>query len=179
MWKTKVGLGQFLLPLGFTGAVYASGLVPTPNDWGLLILPVCLVSAAYMRFWLPRHGGTAIAHPRSIGYRSPQIPWAIFWVTLLGHSTHYGYTVLPVAYPLIMAYYAFRFGALRAWSVFFYGGTVGSALYLNHLGVLGILWGSGHAVVTALGVDAFYNWDYKRRGVIIPGPDPEPDVEPA
>ncbi len=227
----------------FFGIHTAKGVL-TPNEWWqlntipvldfftglayIIFIPVYFGSALYMRFWLPRKG-TAIAHPRSIGYRAPQIMWAFFWVNLIGYSTYYWYAASPpwyvalyglgparldvpanvagcarfdaligmpifrewyghsadvhgaipslhIAYPLMMAYYAFRFGALRVFSTLFFLLMCFSAVYLNHHYVLDILWGSVYAVATAFALDGYWNWNLKRKGVIVPGPDPEPEA---
>ena len=56
---------------------------------------------------------------------------------------------LHIAYPLMMAYYSLRFGALRAWSIFFYVLMCFSAVYLNHHYILDVIWGSVYAIGTA------------------------------
>lgn len=71
---------------------------------------------------------------------------------------------LHVAYPLLAVFFAFRFGALRAFSVFFYAIMCFSAVYLNHHYMLDILWGSAYAVL----IYGLMNMDYaglKRRVV--------------
>jgi membrane-associated phospholipid phosphatase len=73
-----------------------------------------------------------------------------------------------------MVYYAFRFGTLRAFSTVFYFFMCFSAVYLNHHYILDVIWGSVYAIGTAFTVDQYWNWSLKRRGVIVPGPDPEP-----
>ncbi len=224
----------------FFGIATAKGVL-TPNEWWQLnthalldffcgfayiaFIPIYFGSALYMRFWLPRNG-TAIAHPRSIAYRAPQIMWGFFWVNLIGYSTYYWYAASPpwyvalyglgparldvpanvagcarfdaligipifrewygksadvhgaipslhIAYPLMMVYYAFRFGALRVFSTLFFLLMCFSAVYLNHHYVLDVLWGSVYALGTAFAMDAYWNWDLKRKGIIVPGPDPE------
>lgn len=64
---------------------------------------------------------------------------------------------LHVAYPLISVYFAFRFGTLRAFTVFFYALMCFSAVYLNHHYVLDILWGSAYALSTAIIVDLYFD----------------------
>lgn len=73
---------------------------------------------------------------------------------------------LHVAYPLVAAYFAFRFGALRVFSVCFYLLMCFSAVYLNHHYVLDILWGSAYALLVSLVLD----WIWARFG---PGPGTE------
>jgi inositol phosphorylceramide synthase catalytic subunit len=82
---------------------------------------------------------------------------------------------LHVAYPLIIAYYAFRFGALRLFSSLFFLLMCFSAVYLNHHYVLDVLWGAAYGAAVAFGLDMYWNWDFKRKGIIVPGPDPEID----
>jgi membrane-associated phospholipid phosphatase len=60
---------------------------------------------------------------------------------------------LHVAYPLLSVYFAFRFGTLRAFSVFFYILMCFSAVYLNHHYILDILWGSAYALLVAVVLD--------------------------
>lgn len=79
---------------------------------------------------------------------------------------------LHIAYPLISVYYAFRFGALKKFTVFFYALMCFSAVYLNHHYVLDLIWGSVYAVVTAFSIDMIWNWKLKRAGIIVPGVDP-------
>ncbi len=54
---------------------------------------------------------------------------------------------LHVAYPLLAALFAFRFGALRVFCLSFYLIMCFSAVYLNHHYLLDILWGSTYAVL--------------------------------
>lgn len=63
---------------------------------------------------------------------------------------------LHVAYPLIAAYFAFRFGALRIPTVLFYLLMCFSAVYLNHHYVLDILWGSAYAILVAVVLDRWF-----------------------
>jgi inositol phosphorylceramide synthase catalytic subunit len=63
---------------------------------------------------------------------------------------------LHVSYPLIAAYFAFRFGALRAFAVCFYLLMCFSAVYLNHHYLLDILWGSSYALTVAFVMDRIY-----------------------
>lgn len=65
---------------------------------------------------------------------------------------------LHVAYPLQAVYYAFQFGALRAFSVFFFLIMCFAAVYLNHHYVLDILWGSVYAIAVCVVTD----WVYRR-----------------
>lgn len=66
---------------------------------------------------------------------------------------------LHVAYPLLTVLFAFQFGAVRTFSVFFYLLMCFSAVYLNHHYVLDILWGSTYAVIIFL---VFRAWLRKR-----------------
>ena len=63
---------------------------------------------------------------------------------------------LHIAYPLLAVYYAFQFGSMRAFSVFFYVIMCFSAVYLNHHYILDILWGSTYALLIAFGMDYYY-----------------------
>lgn len=86
---------------------------------------------------------------------------------------------LHIAYPLMMVYYAFRFGAMRVFSTIFFLWISFAAVYLNHHYVLDILWGSVYAVGVSLVTDLTWNWNLKRKGVVVPGPDPEAEPVPA
>jgi len=187
--------------------------------------PVFIAVAAYYRFVLSRTG-TRHCHARTILYRSPQLPWAFFWVNLLGYATYYLYPAAPpwyvaaygfgpadplvranlagcvrfdaliglpvfakmyaqsaqafgaipslhVAYPLIAAYWAFRFGSLRVFNVGFYLLMCLAAVYFNHHYVLDVLLGSLYALVVVFTLDLTWNWKLKREGVLVPGPDLE------
>lgn len=79
---------------------------------------------------------------------------------------------LHIAYPLMAVYYAFRFGALRSFTLAFYLLMCFSAVYLNHHYVLDVIWGSAYAIAVAFSTDLIWNWKLKRAGVIVPGPDP-------
>lgn len=63
---------------------------------------------------------------------------------------------LHVSYPLIAAYFAFRFGSMRIFCVCFYLLMCFSAVYLNHHYLLDILWGSTYALVISTIVDRLY-----------------------
>jgi membrane-associated phospholipid phosphatase len=63
---------------------------------------------------------------------------------------------LHVSYPLIAAFFAFRFGALRVPTLLFYFLMCFSAVYLNHHYILDILWGSTYAIIIATVLDRFY-----------------------
>lgn len=60
---------------------------------------------------------------------------------------------LHVAYPLLTVYYAFQFGALRGFSLFFYILMCFSAVYLNHHYILDLIWGSCYALFIAVLMD--------------------------
>jgi len=79
---------------------------------------------------------------------------------------------LHIAYPLQAVYYAFRFGALRAFTIFFYLLMCFSAVYLNHHYVLDLIWGSAYAIIVCLVVDYVQNERFKAKNIIVPGPDP-------
>lgn len=76
---------------------------------------------------------------------------------------------LHIAYPLISVYYAFRFGALKRFTVFFYCLMCFSAVYLNHHYILDVIWGSTYAIGVAFTLDMYWNWDFKRKNIIVPG----------
>jgi hypothetical protein len=63
---------------------------------------------------------------------------------------------LHVSYPLIAAFFAFRFGRLRAFTTLFYLLMCFSAVYLNHHYVLDILWGSTYAIIVCTLMDQIY-----------------------
>lgn len=90
--------------------------------------------------------------------RFDQILGTHFFTEMYGRSADVFGAIpsLHVAYPLISVYFAFRFGALRVFSVLFYVLMCFSAVYLNHHYVLDILWGSTYAIVTAILMD--YSW---------------------
>ncbi len=54
---------------------------------------------------------------------------------------------LHIAYPLLAVLFAFQFGALRKFSIFFYLIMCFSAVYLNHHYILDIIWGSAYAIL--------------------------------
>jgi len=60
---------------------------------------------------------------------------------------------LHVAYPLQAAYYSFKYGALRIFTVIFYLSMCFSAVYLNHHYILDLLWGSTYALLVTIGLD--------------------------
>lgn len=60
---------------------------------------------------------------------------------------------LHVAYPLLAAFFAFKFGTWRVFTVCFYLLMCFSAVYLNHHYVLDILWGSAYSVIVFLLID--------------------------
>jgi len=69
-------------------------------------------------------------------------------------------------------YYAFRFGALKKFTVAFYLLMCFSAVYLNHHYILDIIWGSVYAVVVAFSIDMLWNHNLKKAGIVVPGEDP-------
>lgn len=76
---------------------------------------------------------------------------------------------LHIAYPLISVYYAFRFGALKKFTVFFYVLMCFSAVYLNHHYILDVIWGSAYAIIVAFSVDMIQNERFKKKGITVPG----------
>ncbi|NDG84409.1 MAG: hypothetical protein EBX52_05140 [Proteobacteria bacterium] len=60
---------------------------------------------------------------------------------------------LHVAYPLQSVFYAFRYGALRGFTLVFYLTMCFSAVYLNHHYILDILWGSTYALLVCLALE--------------------------
>jgi len=80
---------------------------------------------------------------------------------------------LHIAYPLMAVYYAFRFGALKVFTLFFFILMCFSAVYLNHHYILDILWGSAYALMVAFSTDMIWNWLLKRQGIIVPGTSEE------
>jgi len=67
---------------------------------------------------------------------------------------------LHVAYPLNTVLFAFRFGALRIFSVLFFLAMSFAAVYLNHHYILDLLWGYTYAVITHFLVLHFF---YKKK----------------
>ncbi len=63
---------------------------------------------------------------------------------------------LHVAYPLQAVFYAFKYKALRVFSLIFYFMMCFSAIYLNHHYVLDILWGSTYALMVCMGLELCY-----------------------
>lgn len=64
---------------------------------------------------------------------------------------------LHIAYPLIAALFAFRFGKLRVFTSVFYLMMCFSAVYLNHHYILDILWGSTYAVIVMNLTDRYFS----------------------
>ncbi|MDR3606544.1 MAG: phosphatase PAP2 family protein [Oligoflexia bacterium] len=64
---------------------------------------------------------------------------------------------LHVSYPLIAAYFAFRFKRVRTFTTLFYLLMCFSAVYLNHHYVLDVLWGSTYALVICALLDYYYS----------------------
>lgn len=92
--------------------------------------------------------------------RFDQLLGTHFFTEMYGRATDVFGAIpsLHVAYPLVAAYFAFRFGALRVFCVCFYLVMCFSAIYLNHHYVLDILWGSAYA----LGVSFIMDWIWDR-----------------
>jgi membrane-associated phospholipid phosphatase len=76
---------------------------------------------------------------------------------------------LHVAYPLLAVFFAFRFGALRVFSVVFYVVMCFSAVYLNHHYLLDIIWGSSYALLCGYLTDLYFIRKSKRGGAIYAG----------
>lgn len=76
---------------------------------------------------------------------------------------------LHIAYPLMSVYYAFRFGALRLFTTAFFLLMCFSAVYLNHHYILDILWGSAYALLVSFALDMYWNWNFKRKNITVPG----------
>jgi inositol phosphorylceramide synthase catalytic subunit len=76
---------------------------------------------------------------------------------------------LHIAYPLQAVYYAFRFGALRVFTVAFFLLMCFSAVYLNHHYILDVIWGSAYAILVCLAVDGYWNHRFKKNNIIVPG----------
>ncbi|MGE0616292.1 MAG: MMPL family transporter, partial [Bacteriovoracia bacterium] len=68
---------------------------------------------------------------------------------------------LHVAYPLISVLYAYKFGSLRRFCVFFYLLMCFSAVYLNHHYILDLMWGSAYAILIYLVVETV--GEYRER----------------
>lgn len=85
--------------------IRSGGRVLTPNEWWqlhtfpaldllagaayLIFIGVFLLTAAWFRFLHPR---------RDVRLRALGLPWAFFWVNLLGYSTYYWYPAAPPWY---------------------------------------------------------------------------------
>lgn len=70
---------------------------------------------------------------------------------------------LHIAYPLLAAYYAFKFGALQKIAIVFYFWMCFSAVYLNQHYVLDVLVGSLYALGAGWGMDTI--WSYRERPI--------------
>ena len=70
---------------------------------------------------------------------------------------------LHVAYPLQAVIFAFKFGRLRAFSIFFYLVMCFAAVYLNHHYVLDVLLGSLYAIVVTLAVERIFDRFLSKR----------------
>ncbi|MBC7692671.1 MAG: inositol phosphorylceramide synthase [Methylotenera sp.] len=90
------------------------------------------------------------ARPSAAGcLRFDQILGTHFFTGMYGRSADIFGAVpsLHIAYPLVAVLFAFRFGAMRTFSIGFYLIMCFSAVYLNHHYILDILWGSTYAVL--------------------------------
>jgi membrane-associated phospholipid phosphatase len=64
---------------------------------------------------------------------------------------------LHVAYPLQSVFYAFQYGRLKTFAVFFYLIMCFSAVYLNHHYILDLIWGSAYALLVCFGLDYYFS----------------------
>jgi inositol phosphorylceramide synthase catalytic subunit len=78
---------------------------------------------------------------------------------------------LHIAYPLQAVYYAFRFGALKIFTISFFLLMCFSAVYLNHHYILDLIWGSAYAIIVCFCLDMIWNERLKAKGIIVPGAD--------
>lgn len=81
---------------------------------------------------------------------------------------------LHVAYPFMSFYYALRFGSLRIFTFLFYCLVSFAAVYLNHHYILDVIWGTVYAIAVAFSIDMLWNYNLKRKGIVVPGHDPVP-----
>lgn len=100
------------------------------------------------------------------------MPWALLWVLVAGlasHSSFWGNDGpihwLPVAWPLMIVYYALRFGATRMFSIMFFFLSCSLCIWIDSLGWMQILAGSTYAIAGAFGTDLAWNWKLKRAGI--------------
>jgi membrane-associated phospholipid phosphatase len=200
--------------LKFFGISSPQGIL-TPNEWCqlhlhpvldlitgfsyLIFFSVFILISAYFVFYLS-HKGTQKIPANLLAQKAARMPWAFFWLNILGYTTYYWYAAAPpwyvanyglgpadlsaqassagcarfdqilgthffsemygraadvfgaipslhIAYPLLAAFYAFQFGALRIFCFCFYLLMCFSAVYLNHHYVLDIIWGSVYALL--------------------------------
>jgi hypothetical protein len=76
---------------------------------------------------------------------------------------------LHCAYPMIAAYFCFRFGKLRPLAILYWIGMVFSAMYLNHHYVFDILCGTIYALIGSFCVERVFDWRARRlSGTQIP-----------
>ena len=90
------------------------------------------------------------ARPNPAGcIRFDQILGTHFFTEMYGRSADVFGAIpsLHIAYPLLAVYFAFKFGSLQAFSIFFFLVMCFSAVYLNHHYVLDLLWGASYAVM--------------------------------
>jgi membrane-associated phospholipid phosphatase len=71
---------------------------------------------------------------------------------------------LHVAYPLLILYYAFQFGAARSASLAIFLLMCFSAVYLNHHYVIDLVAGGAYALLVAVAVDALLARAWRRVG---------------
>ncbi|MEO5969617.1 MAG: phosphatase PAP2 family protein, partial [Bdellovibrionia bacterium] len=208
--------------LRFFGISTAQGVL-TPNEWCqlhthpvldliagfayLVFFSVFILISAYFVFYLSSRG-TEKMTPQVLTQKAARMPWAFFWLNMLGYTTYYWYAAAPpwyvasyglgpanlavqassagcarfdqllgthffsemygraadvfgaipslhIAYPLLGAFFAFRFGSLRIFCFCFYLLMCFSAVYLNHHYILDILWGSTYALLVGWIVYSF------------------------
>lgn len=134
-----------------------------------------VLCAVLWRYWYSKRG-TPLRPPRSILLRSPQLPWALLGLNLVGLLIEAFYSVnlvFFVGHALMSVYYALRFGALRLPTSLFYLLICFLAVYLNQETVLDIIGSSFFAIGTAFSTDMIWNWLLKRKGIIVPGTSEE------
>lgn len=102
----------YYFDLKFFG-IEEGGKLLTPNEWfqlhthaildfftGLayiIFVPVYVLHAAYVRFWLTIKGTSQLT-PTEISERTKRIMWCFFWVNMIGYSTYYWYPAAPPWY---------------------------------------------------------------------------------
>ena len=96
----------------FFGIQTAQGIL-TPNEWWqfhihpvldiitgfayLVFFAVFIVLSAYFYFYL-KVKGTKKCSPAKLAAQAPRMPWAFFWLNVIGYSTYYWYAAAPPWY---------------------------------------------------------------------------------